>query len=182
MQASSLLIRRATAEDAGGIVEVLEVIVAERIHSAIERVWTVSQERLYLESQSSREACHVAVDATRGIVGLQSLDLWSPMLSSMAHVGQVGTFLLPEWRGLGVGGRLWSATESFAREAGYRKLAIQVRASNTTAQTFYRRLGFCECGRLTRQVIIDGIEDDEILMEFFMQQAESDNAIVEYNE
>jgi ribosomal protein S18 acetylase RimI-like enzyme len=85
----------------------------------------------------------------------------------MAHVGQVGTFLLPEWRGQGVGRQLWSVTESFARQAGYRKLAIQVRASNTAAQAFYRRLGFHACGRLTRQVIIDGFEDDEILMEFF---------------
>ena len=28
-------------------------------------------------------------------------------------------------------------------------------------------LGFRACGRLTRQVIIDGIEDDEVLMEYF---------------
>jgi len=168
VQACSVLIRRASAEDAGGIVEVLEVIVAEGIHSAIERVWTVDQERRYLESLSSCEVFHVAVDATGRIVGFQSLDLWSPLLSSMAHVGQVGTFLLPEWRGHGVGRRLWSATESFARHAGYRKLAIQVRASNSSALAFYRHLVFRDCGRLTRQVIIDGVEDDEILMEFFL--------------
>jgi ribosomal protein S18 acetylase RimI-like enzyme len=89
----------------------------------------------------------------------------------MAHVGQVGTFLLPEWRGLGVGLQLWNTTETFAREAGYQKLAIQVRASNTTGQAFYRRIGFRECGRLTRQVIIDGIEDDEVLMECFVERS-----------
>jgi ribosomal protein S18 acetylase RimI-like enzyme len=80
----------------------------------------------------------------------------------MAHVGQLGTFVLPEWRGKGVGRQLWCATESFARRAGYRKLAIQVRASNTAAQAFYRRLGFHECGRLTRQVMIDRVEEDGI--------------------
>ena len=142
-------------------------MAAERIHSAIDQVWTVEQEARYLESLSRREVLHVAVQAVAGIVGFQSLDLWSSLLSSMAHVGQVGTFLLPKWRGLGVGRHLWNATESFAREAGYRKLAIQVRASNAGAQSFYRTLGFKECGRLTRQVIIDGIEDDEVLMEFF---------------
>jgi ribosomal protein S18 acetylase RimI-like enzyme len=98
----------------------------------------------------------------------QSLDLWSPLLNSMAHVGQVGTFVLPEWRGRGVGRQLWSATEPFARDAGYRKLVIQVRVPNTAAQAFYRRLGFQECGRLARQVRIDGVEDDEVLMEFFV--------------
>ena len=156
------------------MVAVLEVIAAERIHSAIDRAWTVEQERCYLESLSPREAFHVAVDAARGIIGFQSLDLWSPQLTSMAHVGQIGTYLLPEWRGLGIGRQLWSATESFARVAGYRKLAIQVRASNNAAQAFYRRLGFQECGRLTRQVMIDGVEDDELLMELFCSSRSDD--------
>ena len=104
-------IKRATVTDAAGIVAVLEVIAAERVHSAIERVWTVEQEARYLESLSPREAFHVAVDVAQGIVGFQSLDLWSPLLTSMAHVGQVGTFLLPEWRGQGVGRQLWSVTD-----------------------------------------------------------------------
>jgi L-amino acid N-acyltransferase YncA len=111
----------------------------------------------------------VAVDPAQGVVGVQSLDRWSPLFNSMAHVGQVGTFLLPEWRGRGVGRNLWSATSSFARGAGYRKLLVQVRASNAPALGFYRALGFQECGRLTRQVIIDGFEDDEVLMELFLR-------------
>ena len=166
-----VLVRRAAPSDAPDVVRVLEAVVAERIHSAIDHAWTVEQETRYLESLTPREAFHVAVDGGAGIVGFQSLDLWSSVLSSMAHVGQVGTFLLPEWRGRGVGRQLWSETETFARAAGYQKLAIQVRASNTVAQAFYRRLGFRECGRLTRQVIIDGIEDDEVLMEYFCSNA-----------
>ena len=165
---SNLRVRRASSLDAAGIVKVLDAVAKERIHSAIDQVWTVEQEARYLESLSQRETFHVAVDATGGIIGFQSLDLWSSLLPSMAHVGQVGTFLLPEWRARGVGHSLWNATESFAREAGYRKLAIQVRATNTAAQSFYRGLGFDECGRLTRQVIIDGVEDDEVLMEYFI--------------
>jgi len=161
-------IRRASPLDAAGIVAVLEMVAAERIHTAIDRVWTVEQERRYIESLSPREAFHVAVDGIHGIVGFQSLDLWSTVLTSMAHVAQVGTYLLPEWRGRGVGRQLWNVTESFAREAGYRKLAIQVRGSNTAAQTFYRRLGFRECGRMTGQVIVDGVEDDEVLMEYLL--------------
>ena len=164
---SALRIKKAAKADAAGILGVLEVVTSERVHSAIDRVWTIEQETRYLESQTDREAFHVAVDEKVGIVGFQSLDLWSSVLPSMAHVGQVGTFLLPEWRGQGVGCRLWNATLNFARGAGYRKLAIQVRASNLAAQQFYRKLGFKECGRLTRQVVIDGVEDDELLFEFF---------------
>ena len=164
---SSLKIRVAVPEDAAGIVAVLRVVAEERIHSAIDRVWTVDQERRYLEAFSPRELIHVAVDEAGAIVGLQILELWSPVLTSMAHVGQVGTFILPAWRSRGVGRQLWEVTLPFARSA-YRKLVIQVRASNTRAQAFYRHLGFADCGRLTRQVVIDGVEDDEVLMELFL--------------
>jgi ribosomal protein S18 acetylase RimI-like enzyme len=149
-------------------VAVLAVVVDERVHSAIDRVWDVEQERKYLESLSAREALHVAVDRTNHIVGLQSLDRWSTLLESMAHVGQEGTFLLPAWRGRGVGRELWKTTAAFAREARYQKLVVQVRGANAHAQSFYRRLGFAECGRLSRQVMIDNGHDDEILMELFL--------------
>jgi RimJ/RimL family protein N-acetyltransferase len=161
-------IRRATVEDAAGVATVLRSVVSERVHSAIDRSWTADQQRSYLESLSPREAFHVAIAASGDLIGYQSLDLYSSVLPSMAHVGQLGTFLLPEWRGRGVGQALFSATTHFAAAAGYRKLVIQVRASNASAQAFYQRLGFVECGRLRAQVIIDGGEDDEIVMEFFL--------------
>ena len=163
-------IRRAVPADAPGIVAVLGAVVSERVHSAIDRVWSVEQERTYLESLSAREVIHVALDATEQIVGFQTLDRWSAMLGSMAHVGQVGTFLLPTWRGRGIGRELWKATAVFARGAEYRKLVVQVRATNAHAQSFYRGLGFAECGRLSRQVMIDDSYDDEILMELLLER------------
>jgi RimJ/RimL family protein N-acetyltransferase len=162
-------------EDASAIVDVLTIITGERIHSAIDRAWTVEKERHYLESLSPRETVHVAVDDVHGVVGLQILDLWSPVLESMAHVGQLGTFLLPEWRGRGLGVQLWAATMAFASESGYRKFIVQVRGSNTRAQAFYRHLGFQDCGRLRRQVVIDGAEDDEVLMELHHTTEQSRN-------
>ena len=68
------VIRRAVPQDAAGIVAVLEVIAAERSHSAIDHVWTIEDERRYLEALSPREAVQVAVDRAHGIVGLQILE------------------------------------------------------------------------------------------------------------
>jgi hypothetical protein len=48
-----------------------------------------------------------------------------------------------------------------------RQPSLPSRASNTAAQAFCKGLGFCECGRMHRQVVIDGVEDDEVLMELF---------------
>jgi hypothetical protein len=53
------------------------------------------------------------------------------------------------------------------RKRDFLKFVIQGRSSNTSAQGFCQRLGFRECGRLTRQVRIGEQEDDEIIMEFF---------------
>lgn len=153
-------VRLATPDDAAAIAAVLQVIVSERVHSAIDRAWTADEERAYLTSLSSREVVHVAIDGDR-IVGLQVLDRWST-LDAMAHVGQVGTFILPSHRRRGLGHTLWAATAAFARVAGYRKLVIQVRGTNKAAQAFYGTLGFRECGRLAGQVVIDGVEEDEL--------------------
>jgi len=161
-------IRRATEADSPGIAAVMQAIVAERVYSAIDEAWTIDEECRYLRSLSPREAVHVSTAESGQIVGVQSLDLWAPGFRSMAHVAQLGTFLLPEWRRRGVGPALFQTTVSFARSAAYAKIVIQVRASNVPAQAFYQRLGFQECGRLRRQVRIDGREDDEILMEYFL--------------
>ena len=162
-------VRRAAVDDAAGIATVLQRVAAERNHSAIERPWTVEQQGAYLASLSIREAFHVATAEAGDIVGYQSLDLYSRVLTSTAHVGQLGTFIVPAWRGRGVGSALFQSTIRFARSVAYRKFVIQVRASNAAAQRFYSKLGFVECGRLTAQVTIDDQEDDEILMEYFVQ-------------
>ena len=164
----SFIIRRATEADAAGVVAILQRIASERIFSAIDQPWSVEEERSYLKSLSPREVVYVGVAASGEIIGFQSLDLWAPTLNSMAHVAQLGTFILPEWRRCGVGNALFRRTVAFAREAGYRKVVIFVRASNGSAQAFYERLGFRPCGRLTRQVRIEEQEDDEILMELFL--------------
>jgi RimJ/RimL family protein N-acetyltransferase len=163
-----LQVRRATEQDAEGIAGIMHAVASERVHSAIDRAWTAEQERSYLASLSPREAFHVAIAESGEVVGCQSLERYSAFLTSMAHVGQVGTFILPSWRGQRVGQALFAVTRPFALSAGYRKIVIQVRASNASALRFYQRLGFLECGRLRDQVVIDGRDDDEVVLELFL--------------
>ena len=161
-------IRTATAADAQAIITILQGIASERTYTAITVPWSADKQRQYLASLSAREVIHVAETISRAIIGYQTLQLWAPTLDSMAHVGQVGTFLTPEWRRRGVGEKLFRATTEFARVSDYLKFVIQVRSLNVSAQAFYRRLGFRECGRLTRQVRIGDQLEDEIIMEFFL--------------
>lgn len=162
---SSITIRLATPDDAARTVAIWDAIVSEQIYSAVDAPFSVDAERDYLRSMSAREAIFLAETTTQQVVGFQSLDQWTKLYHSMDHVGQLGTFVLRDWRGRGIGRQLASSTLPFARSAGYEKLVIYVRASNTDAQRFYTELGFSSCGRLVRQVKIAGVYDDEILME-----------------
>lgn len=67
-------------------------------HSAIARAWSPVEESAYFARLSPREAVFVANVGGR-VVGFQTLDRWASYPSFMDHVGQLGTFLLPEWRG-----------------------------------------------------------------------------------
>lgn len=163
----SLRIRRATPDDAEAIAAIWEVICAERVHTAIHHPFTAEQERAYIASLSDREGIFVAEVEGR-IVGFQSLEQWVRYTDSFDHVGTLGTFILPEWRGRGIAHLLAQHTLEFARAHGYEKLVIFVRAGNRRAQAFYRSLGFVPCGVLTRQVKIDGQYEDEIFMEMFL--------------
>lgn len=160
-------IRRAMPDDAASIVAIWQVIAAEKIYSAIDQPFTIEQERAYIQPLSQREGIFLA-EMDGKVIGFQSLDLWSAVIHSMNHVGQLGTFVLPEWRGHLIGQQLAAHTLAFARAHEYEKLIIFVRASNTDAQRFYSGLGFIECGRFARQVKIDGKYDDEVMMELFL--------------
>jgi RimJ/RimL family protein N-acetyltransferase len=177
-------IRRATVEDAASIVAIWQAIVAEKDYSAVDRAFTLEEERAYIQSLSAREGIFLAETVVKTsevsetsevwhrypaqVVGFQSLDLWARYLASMDHVGQLGTFVLHEWRGRGIGRQLADHTLAFARSVGYEKLVIFVRASNVGAQKFYAGVGFKPCGRFARQVKIAGEYDDEVLMEMFL--------------
>jgi ribosomal protein S18 acetylase RimI-like enzyme len=164
----SISIRRATPEDAASICAIWEAIVAEKIYSAIDRPFTIEGEREYIQSLSGREGVFLAEMVEHRVVGFQTIDLWARHIRSMDHVAQLGTFVLREWRGRGLGKQLTEHTLAFAQSAGYEKLVILVRTSNTGAQEFYKSLGFTPCGCFARQVRIAGEYDDEILMEMFL--------------
>ncbi len=162
-------IRRATAADAEAIVQILGEIAATGRYTAITEPWPAEKQRAYIEHLSLREVIHVAEAVEDGcLIGYQPLELWAATLHSMSHVGQIGTYLVDEWRGLGAGFAMFQRTVEFARSNGYLKFVIQVRASNSAGLGFYSRLGFRECGRFTRQVRIGPVEEDELMMEYFL--------------
>jgi phosphinothricin acetyltransferase len=160
-------IRKATQEDAEDISQIWEVVCAERIYTAVSTPFTAKQEREYLSSLSEREGIFIA-EFNNKLIGFLSLDLWSKVIDSFSHVGTIGTFILPEWRGKGISYNLADCIFDFAKANEYEKIVIYVRKGNERAIKFYQNLGFLLKGELERQVLIDGMYENEVFMEKFL--------------
>ena len=162
-----VIIRKANSKDAKAISAIWKIICAEKKYTAVSHPFTPKQEREYISSLSDREGIFVA-EIKDQIIGFQSLDKWAEYSDSFAHVGVIGTFILPQWRKRNIGYKLAQYTFKFAHNNNYEKILIYVRAKNSGAIAFYKKLGFVQKGLLSRQVKIDDQYEDEIFMELFL--------------
>ncbi len=160
-------IRPYTLADAEGIAAVLNAVVCEGGRTIVGRTFTPAQERAFLRRLPPRMRLTVA-QIGNVIAGFQGIEPYATYTHTMDHVASLGTFVLASVRGRGVGRSMSQATFAYARQTGFTKLVISVRADNPDAQAFYATLGFQPCGRLTRQAYVDGRYVDELLYELFL--------------
>jgi ribosomal protein S18 acetylase RimI-like enzyme len=168
-------IRQATVRDAQGVVNVINSVILEGGLTALYPTFTVEDEERYIRGLGSRSAIFVAeVDGRDGneIVGLQTIAPFAEYTRAMDHVAEIGTFVHSDYRRQGVGRMLFEHTLTFARQRGYEKLMLSVRAGNASGIEFYRKMGFAPKLILERQVKIGGEYDDQVLMERFIAPAD----------
>jgi dephospho-CoA kinase len=162
-------VRRDDLQDAAGVAEVLNSVIAEGRHTALTGHWIPEAEQAYLQSLRPRSELFVAEVAGR-IVGFQVIEPFVTYTSTMAHVAHMGTYVGAGFRGHGIGRRMARATLAFGREHGYEKVVIYVMAGNELGLAYYRGLGFEEKGVLRRQTKIDGVYHDEVFMELHFEE------------
>lgn len=105
-----------------------------------------------LESVKEFVSPEVASDGNRRVLGYVSL--WFGV--EEAHVTAIAVG--HEWRSLGIGDLLMIGAVEVARRRGSRFLSLEVRASNTTAQSLYSKYGFKKTG-LRKGYYSDNRED-----------------------
>ncbi|MBL7201459.1 MAG: dephospho-CoA kinase [Anaerolineae bacterium] len=160
-------IRRGTVRDAQGVVDVINSVIEEGGLTALYPTLTVEQEEAYIQGLGPRSALYIA--EVRGMtVGVQSIEPFDAYTRATDHVASIGTFIYRNYRGQGTGRRLTQEIVRFAREHGYEKIVFFIRASNSGAQAFYRRMGFVPKMMLERQIKIEGRYDDVVWMEMFV--------------
>lgn len=80
------------------------------------------------------------------------------------HNGRLGIGVVAAWRGRGLGRGLLEQALSAASGAGFRRVELEVYASNTAALSLYKSCGFTVEGVKRAMRLLDGRVDDVVLM------------------
>jgi L-amino acid N-acyltransferase YncA len=159
-------IRDVKTEDAEAILTVLNPIIAARCYTAMDREFTIEQERDFIRTFPPRGIFLAAVDTTDNrIVGFQNVSPFADFTRAFDHVGVIGTYVDLELRRRGIATTLFAATYAAAQQRGYEKFFSYVRADNDAALQTYLRHGFRVVGTAERHAKIDGRYIDEIIIE-----------------
>ena len=163
-----LSIRRATEEDAPGIVEVLNPLIEAGSYTVMAGPISVDDQSAFIRSFPGRGVYHVALGRdSRKIVGLQDVMPVAPD-AAYAHVGAISTFVAKDLHGQGIGRRLSEVTLPAARDRGLLKLSARIRADNPRAVAFYLGQGFRIIGTAQRHAFVRGRYIDLVLAERFL--------------
>jgi len=161
-----ILIRKADIKDASEILEFTDRVGEETdylSHGPGELGLTLrDQQKLIDRSVKIGNWLILIAEMNEQIVG--TLNFISGTRPRITHTGIFGVTVLKEHWGLGIGRGLVKSLVEWARTAKIRKVNLKVRPDNTRAMDMYRKLGFVEEGRITREFYINGKYYDNILM------------------
>ncbi|TRO47107.1 GNAT family N-acetyltransferase [Candidatus Bathyarchaeota archaeon] len=93
-----------------------------------------------------------------------------PQTGKRAHVAQFGIFICDGYRNLGLGTAMLKEFIEIAKKRGFEILQLSVFANNTRALNVYKKCGFKEIGKLSRDIkFLDGRYADRILLELHLK-------------
>lgn len=117
----------------------------------------------WFETHNGRHRVFVA-ETDGEVVGWASLHAYSHRCA-YAGVGELSVYIHRDWRGKGVGQKLLTALEAFAKENDFHKLILGTFPFNQNGQGLYHKMGFYEVGTFKNQGKLDGDWVDVMWME-----------------
>lgn len=160
-----IVIRPARESDAVALTAYIAAIVAERLPVLFAREHPPSVEQVAAmiarHAEDERSCLLLAYDGD-AVGGM--LDFSSLARPQQRHVGSFGMSVARLARGRGVGTRLVRALIAFAAAHGYRRIELEVFATNTAAIRLYEREGFAHEGRRHGAVMVGKEAVDLVMM------------------
>ena len=163
-------VRRAQEEDAEGIIAYSKIVfdnTDQVLTTPEEYNMTVMQEKLWINSGLLIPGALLLIAEVKDeVVGL--LDFFPKPKKKVAHTGEFGISVHPDYQGLGIGGTMIEMLLHWAlNHKQIEKVILNVLDTNTRAIKLYKELGFTEEGRQIKAVKqADGEYADMIQMYF----------------
>jgi RimJ/RimL family protein N-acetyltransferase len=165
-------IREAGKDDVEALLAFLDTVCAETDNLTFgpgEMSLTVEQETAFLEGMAEKPGSIflTALNEQDELVG--TIHFVAGNLPRTKHAGEFGMSVVKAHWGKGLGAALLDVLLEWVREnKSIRKVNLKVRADNTNAIRLYRKKGFVEEGRITREYLIRGEFHDILCMGLFI--------------
>lgn len=143
-----MIVRDARAEDAPGMADILNRIIAIGGTTAHETPKTVEAVRAGYITGPEVLSSVVAEDAGQ-LIGWQSVEHWQ----GEAHIG---TFVRPGIQAKGVGIALFAWTRALIAARGVTVIIASIRADNVPGLAYYARIGFVDVAHEPDYALKDG--------------------------
>lgn len=161
-----MIIRQIKVEDATALLEMQQQLDKETkfmLYEPGERTTTPDQESKKISDLLESGNSMMFVAETDGqIVGfLAAHGGWAIRNKHRAHL-VIG--ILQQFTGQGIGTKLFTAMEQWARENGITRLELTVVTENAAAIALYQKMGFAIEGTKPHTMIVDGAYQNEHMM------------------
>jgi RimJ/RimL family protein N-acetyltransferase len=151
-------------DDLPEVVDALNSVIREgKFLFMNNEITDMEEEREWFERSTKAGMLYLVARVDGKIVGGASIH---PQAHKRSHVAEFGIFIREGYRGVGLGTALTKAFVETAKKCGFEILQLSVYATNKRAFHVYKKCGYKECGKLSRDIkFLDGTYTDRILME-----------------
>lgn len=160
-------IRQVTPEDTGKFIELVKRVDAESDYMLMEpgeREITLDEQRQRLEKieQDTHSTILVAQNKENELVGY--LAAFGGNAKRTRHSVYLVIGITENFRGKGLGTKLFQMIEKWAKERGILRMELTVVCKNHSAVALYKKMGFEIEGTKRASLLINGIGHDEYMM------------------
>jgi RimJ/RimL family protein N-acetyltransferase len=156
-------------DDLPDLVEALNSVIREDKFLLVNiEIIDVEEEREWFERSTKAGMLYLVARVDGKVVGGASIH---PFTGKRSHVAEFGIFIHDGFRNMGLGTELTKTFIEIARKSRFEIIQLSVYTTNERAFHVYKKCGFKECGKLTRDVkFADGTYSDRILMELPLKE------------
>lgn len=160
-----MIIRTIRENDAQKFLNMLKKLDSETknmMYEPGERKTTVDEMKRKIRNIYDTNSLLLVVEENENVIGFLSAE--RGFANRIKHSAYIVVGILSDYRGKGIGTKLFEQLEKWAIENGITRLELTVMVHNDTAIRLYKKMGFKIEGVKERSLIIDGKYIDEYYM------------------